>query len=59
MAFTTTEAVVTYLFARPTLPPLEPGSEVYDKNLVKAIKGLNAHKYVKAGQSILFSTWLG
>lgn len=59
MAFTTTEAVVTYLFARPTLPPLEPGSVVYDRNLVKSIEGLDVHKYVKAGQSILFSTWLG
>ncbi|UOH83182.1 hypothetical protein LQV05_005897 [Cryptococcus neoformans] len=48
MAFTTTEAVVTYLFARPTLPPLEPGSEVYDRNLVKSIEGLDVHKYVKA-----------
>lgn len=56
MAFTTTEAVVTYLFARPTLPPLEPGSEVYDRNLVKSIEGLDVHKYVKAGQSILFPT---
>ncbi|AFR96782.2 hypothetical protein C343_04909 [Cryptococcus neoformans C23] len=48
MAFTTTEAVVTYLFARPTLPPLEPGSVVYDRNLVKSIEGLDVHKYVKA-----------
>lgn len=59
MAFTTTQAVVTYLFARPTLPPLEPGAKVYDQSLVKAIEVLDAHTYVKAGQSPLSPTWLG
>lgn len=59
MAFTTTEAVVTYLFARPTLPALEPGAKVYDQSLIKAIEGLNAHSYIKAGRSPLSPTWLG
>lgn len=59
MAFTTTEAVVTYLFARPTLPPLEPGAKVYDQSLVKAIEGLDVHSNIKAGRSPLSPTWLG
>lgn len=59
MAFTTTEAVVTYLFARPTLPPLEPGAKVYDQSLVKAIEGLDTHSYIKAGRFPLSPTSLG
>ncbi|WVO14596.1 hypothetical protein L204_102231 [Cryptococcus depauperatus] len=43
----TLDEVVTYLFARP-LPLLEPGTKIYDPNLVNVISNLSVHKYVKA-----------
>ncbi|WVQ79571.1 hypothetical protein IAT38_001670 [Cryptococcus sp. DSM 104549] len=47
MSPTTTDEIVAHLFARP-LPPLEPGTKVYDSSLMKTIAGLNEHKYVIA-----------
>ena len=38
------------LFARTPLPPLEPGKRVYDKDLVREIELLKAHKSVIAGE---------
>lgn len=35
------------LFARP-LPPLEPGTKVYDKSLTSQIKALKEHRFVIA-----------
>jgi hypothetical protein len=46
-----TDAIQSKLFARTDLPPLEPGTKVYDEGLVKEIAGLKEHKLVIAGRS--------
>lgn len=46
-----TDAIQSKLFARTDLPPLEPGTKVYDEGLVKEIAGLKEHKLVIAGGS--------
>jgi hypothetical protein len=45
-----TDAIQSKLFARTDLPPLEPGTKVYDEGLVKEIAGLEEHKLVIAGE---------
>lgn len=42
-----TEAIVKQLFDRP-LPPLEPGTTVYDSSLTKRIANLPEHQFVVA-----------
>jgi hypothetical protein len=42
-----TDSIVKKLFERP-LPPLEPGTTVYDKTLVDKISKLPEHKFVVA-----------
>ena len=46
-----TDAIQSKLFARTDLPPLEPGTKVYDEGMVKEIAGLKEHKLVIAGGS--------
>jgi hypothetical protein len=48
-----TDQIVQALFARSELPPLEPGSNVYDQSLTKDIKSLKQDKFVIAGESIM------
>ncbi|WVQ72672.1 hypothetical protein IAR50_002231 [Cryptococcus sp. DSM 104548] len=47
MAPTTTDEIAAHLFARP-LPPLEPGTQIYDTSLVGSISALDEHRFVKA-----------
>ncbi|TYJ57242.1 hypothetical protein B9479_001974 [Cryptococcus floricola] len=47
MAPTTTDEIVTHLFARP-LPPLEPGTQIYDTSIISSISALDEHRFVKA-----------
>ncbi|WWC90312.1 uncharacterized protein L201_005245 [Kwoniella dendrophila CBS 6074] len=44
----TTDEVVSKIFARSTLPPLEPGTKVYAPELTKTIADLKEHEYVIA-----------
>lgn len=44
-----TEAVLAELYARPDIPPLEPGDKVYSAELRERIKGLREHRYTIAG----------
>jgi hypothetical protein len=48
-----TDQIVQALFGRSELPPLEPGSKVYDQSLTKDIKSLKEDKFVVAGKSIV------
>jgi hypothetical protein len=48
-----TDQIVQALFARSELPPLEPGSQVYDQSLTKDIKSLKEDKFIIAGRSIV------
>jgi len=52
-----TNQIVQALFARSELPPLEPGSKVYDQSLTKDIKSLKEDKFVIAGERSLDS-WM-
>lgn len=45
-----TEQIVEALFGRSDLPPLEPGTKVYDQSLTKDIKNLKEDKFVIAGE---------
>lgn len=45
------DQILQTLLARP-LPPLEPGTKVYDPSLTKDIKGSGEHRYVIAGESL-------
>jgi hypothetical protein len=45
-----TDQIVQTLFARSELPPLEPGTKVYDQSLTKDISGLKEDKFVIAGE---------
>jgi hypothetical protein len=45
-----TDQIVQTLFARSELPPLEPGTKVYDPSLTKDIKSLMEDKFVIAGK---------
>jgi len=47
---TSIDSIQQKLFSRP-LPPLEPGTKVWDKGLTKEIKGLKEHRFVIAGKS--------
>jgi hypothetical protein len=49
-----TDAIMTALFAREDLPPLEPGTHVYSAELRDRIRGLQGreHKFVLAGASL-------
>jgi hypothetical protein len=51
MTASETDAIVKQLFDRP-LPPLEPGTTVYDKSLVDRIAKLQEHMFVVACESI-------
>lgn len=44
-----TDAIVERLLGRKPLPPLEPGSKVWDAELARAIAGLDEHRFVIAG----------
>jgi hypothetical protein len=46
----TTDQVVKALLARTELPPLEPGTKVYDPSLTPDIAGLKEDKFVIAGR---------
>lgn len=46
-----TDAIQSKLFSRTDLPPLEPGTKVYDEGMIKEIAGLKEHKLVIAGGS--------
>ena len=52
-----TDQVVQALFARSELPPLEPGTKVYDQSLTKDIKGLKEDKFVIAGE-LSIDSWM-
>jgi len=52
-----TDQVVQALFARSELPPLEPGTKVYDQSLTKDIKGLKEDKFVIAGE-LSVDSWM-
>ncbi|WOO77274.1 uncharacterized protein LOC62_01G000863 [Vanrija pseudolonga] len=43
-----TDAIVERLLGRKPLPPLEPGSKVWDTELARAIAGLDEHRFVIA-----------
>jgi hypothetical protein len=45
-----TDQILETLLSRP-LPPLEPGTKVFDPALTKEIKGSGEHRYVVAGES--------
>jgi hypothetical protein len=45
-----TDQIVQTLFARSELPPLEPGTRVYDQSMTKDIKSLKEDKFVIAGK---------
>jgi len=45
-----TDQIVQALLARSELPPLEPGTKVYDQSLTKDIKSLKDDKFVIAGE---------
>lgn len=45
-----TDQIVEKLFARSRLPPLEPGTNVYDPSLTSDIKRLKEDKFVVAGE---------
>jgi hypothetical protein len=47
-----TDQIVQALFARSELPPLEPGTKVYDQSLTKDIKSLKEDKFVIAGKLV-------
>lgn len=51
-----TDQIISKLFdpSRP-LPPLEPGTKVYDKALTGEIKGLKEHKYVIACEWVILA----
>jgi hypothetical protein len=49
------DQIVQALFARSELPPLEPGTKVYDQSLTKYIKSLKEDKFVIAGELSLDS----
>ena len=49
---TRTDEIQSVLFARDPIPPLEPGTKVFDPSLTKDIAGLKDHKYVVAGELI-------
>jgi len=49
-----TDQIVQALFARSELPPLEPGTKVYDRSLANDIKDLNEGKFVIAGKCPVF-----
>lgn len=46
-----TDDILKTLLARP-LPPLEPGTKVYDPSLTKDIKGSGENKFVIAGEYV-------
>jgi hypothetical protein len=46
------DQIVHALFARSELPPLEPGTKVYDQSLTKDIKSLKEDKFVIAGKLV-------
>lgn len=45
-----TDQILEKLLARP-LPPLEPGTKVFDPSLTEEIKASGEHQYVIAGES--------
>jgi hypothetical protein len=45
-----TDQIVQTLFARSELPPLKPGTRVYDQSMTKDIKSLKEDKFVIAGK---------
>jgi hypothetical protein len=60
-----TDQIVEKLLARTDLPPLEPGTKVYDQSLTGDIKTLKEDKFVIAGKylnmletSALLSEWI-
>jgi hypothetical protein len=52
-----TDQIVHVLFARSELPPLEPGTKVYDQSLTKDIKSLKEDKFVIAGE-LSVDSWM-
>jgi hypothetical protein len=50
LTMSSTDSIVNRLFARPTLPPLEPGTTLYAPELAPKISKLDEHRYVVAGK---------